>query len=64
MYHHAKRNKLAHTALLNIPPRILPPPNNLIQPPFTDPQLTLQSQRIQPTIAPSGTDELRYLALN
>ncbi|CNK46392.1 Uncharacterised protein [Yersinia intermedia] len=43
---------------------ILPPANNLIEPPLTDPQLTFQSQRIQPAIAPSGTDELRYLALN
>lgn len=63
MYHHTKRNKLAHTALLNIPPRILPPANDFIEPTFADTQLTLEGQCIKPTVAPSGTDELWYLTL-
>ncbi|MFW5402337.1 hypothetical protein V2A85_21945, partial [Yersinia sp. 1252 StPb PI] len=47
-----------------LPGGVLPPANNLIEPPFTNPQLTLQSQHIQPTIAPSGTNEFRYLAFS
>ncbi len=62
MYHHTKRYKLAHTALLNIPPRVLPPANNRVQPSLTDPQLTFQRQCIQPAIAPGSTDELRHFA--
>lgn len=51
-------------AFSRFPPRILPPANDFIEPSFTDPQLTLEGQCIQPTIAPSGTDKLRHFAFS